>query len=209
MDTSWRTGAVCAAAAFGISVLFGIIGGVGFGTLLLRAAAGAVVFAGLGTGAVLIARRYLPELFSAGSDVPGEGIDIIIPDVNPHASADDSTDESGLFSLSGASDTPGPEGGGGASEEADDLVEELEEIPRTPAGGPGISIRESSDADLEPVEELDVLPDVGELEKSFAAPIRGETRGGGSSGGAADGGAGDPALLAKVVQTILRKEKEG
>ena len=54
---------ISAAAAFVLSLISGIIGGVGFLTILLRAAAGAVVFGLLAGGIYVLLERMVPELF--------------------------------------------------------------------------------------------------------------------------------------------------
>ncbi|MCL1818073.1 MAG: hypothetical protein FWG35_04020, partial [Spirochaetaceae bacterium] len=75
MANNWKLGAFLAGLAFCISFLFGLIGGVGFGTLVLRAFLGALIFGVLGFGADVLLRRFLPELFSP-ADEPDEGLDV-------------------------------------------------------------------------------------------------------------------------------------
>lgn len=195
MENSWKISALCAGIAFGISVLFGIIGGVGFGTILLRAVAGAVLFAGLGFVVVVLTRRFLPELLQPDPEAgtSGEGVDIVIPDLNPHENADEYGDMNGNEYRRRASREP-------EEEELDGLVEEIEEIPRSE-----LSVGDSDD-DSDLVEEIDSLPDMGSFESSFSASY---VDGNIEREAPPDKNEQDPALLAKVVQTILRKEKKG
>ncbi|GEM_PF-1433116 len=222
MDKGWKTGVMSAIAAFGVSVFFGILGGVGFGTLLARALAGAAVFAGLGYGASMIVRRFLPELFSSASTTSDGGVDILLPDVNPHGSgalepgapgpgvlsADEGEEE---FFLK---EVPGP------LEPVDEPVEEAADLPLSEdvtgrrAADPPKSSRartaEPEDEGPEPLQELETLPDVGALETAFSPAPREAATGAELSGDPGDKDRGkDPVLLAKVVQTLLRKEKEG
>ncbi|MFO7848867.1 MAG: hypothetical protein R6V67_02800, partial [Spirochaetia bacterium] len=68
----------CSIFAFVISLFSGIIGGVGFFTILLRAVIGAVLFGLLGGGIVMFLERMIPELFAlegaeeAEIEEPGE-----------------------------------------------------------------------------------------------------------------------------------------
>lgn len=195
MENSWKISALCAGIAFGISVMFGIIGGVGFGTILLRAVAGAVLFAGLGSVVVVLTRRFLPELLQPDPEAgtAGEGVDIVIPDLNPHENADEYGDMNDNEYRRRASREP-------EEEELDGLVEEIEEIPRSE-----LSVGDSDD-DSDLVEEIDSLPDMGSFESSFSASY---VDGNIEREAPPDKNEQDPALLAKVVQTILRKEKKG
>jgi len=88
MRLNWRASAMAAGAAFVVSVLAGIVGGVPLGTLIVRALVGAAVF---GAGAVatsLVIDRYLPDLkqsvAGSGEDAveqpPGSQVDIVVDD---------------------------------------------------------------------------------------------------------------------------------
>lgn len=59
----WRIIVISAALAFMLSFIFGLLGSVSIGILLIRALSGAVVFGALGFGVSLLLRRYLPELY--------------------------------------------------------------------------------------------------------------------------------------------------
>jgi len=73
MRINWRAAAAAAGVGFVISVMSGLFGGVVFGTLLFRAVVAAII---VGAGAVVVEyvlHRYLPELFTASEQPPGEG----------------------------------------------------------------------------------------------------------------------------------------
>jgi len=75
MSLDWRTGAFAAGAAFILSFLAGVIGGVSFGALLVRAIVGSVVFGAGGVGVSLLIERYLPELRTASGDSPANDLE--------------------------------------------------------------------------------------------------------------------------------------
>jgi hypothetical protein len=221
MEISWKFSALCAACAFVISFFFGIIGGVGFSTLVMRAFLGSLIFAGFGAGAYILVKKFLPDLIQepGGTEPFGDGVDIVIPDHNPHERTDrESERPSELINrrIEAGYDQRTPSGD---EEELDSLVEEIEEISNdegiTPRGRPAPSVtaeEANAPGETENVEYIDSLPDVGAFSDSFASvhreegPDRGEFPGGGLS---EEKGDQNPAVLAKVVQTLLKREKEG
>jgi len=227
MEIDWRFGAGCAAVAFVISVLFGIIGGVQFGTLILRAFLGALIFAVLGVGCHRLMKSFLPELFETSQVEErdsGGNVDIIIQDAGAEGSA--SNDESVPISVKpalGKNHVPETESGDVEEEtgEFDSLVEEMEEVS-APAAEAAAVRKETKvkDEAFVNAENVDDLPDLGEMESSFSTAVGVQEevadakRLQGSSSGGVDalGGGGegqDPAHLAKVLQTILKKGNEG
>ena len=62
MRFDWRASAVAAAAALVLSLLSGIIGGVGFGALVVRGIISGVVFGAGAAGVSYVIDRYLPDL---------------------------------------------------------------------------------------------------------------------------------------------------
>ena len=93
MRFDWRASAVAATAALVLSLLSGILGGVGFGALVVRGIIGGVVF-GAGAAAVsYVIDRYLPDLKQSmqgggasdgqsadGQGTPGGRVDIVVDD---------------------------------------------------------------------------------------------------------------------------------
>lgn len=63
MDSDLRASLIASGAAAILSILVGVIAGVGFLTLALRAVLGGLVFGGVVYGGFFLMRRYLPELF--------------------------------------------------------------------------------------------------------------------------------------------------
>ncbi|MDR1315593.1 MAG: hypothetical protein LBK13_01865 [Spirochaetales bacterium] len=212
MTDSWKVSVFFACLAFCVSLLFGLIGGVGFGTIILRAFLGALVFGGLGFGLELLLRRILPELFVPHGE-PGSLVDITEPEINPHerSSADDFVEESG-GDFREAESSAGDE---------DDLVEEIEEAPHSETSPPvaaaaaADSPQPAQAAEGEAAGDFDVLPDVSDLDASFAAGDDSQEDGvmskppGGSSKAGAITEDQNPELLAKVVQTVIKRDKEG
>ncbi len=67
----WKIGAVCAAGAFLVSLVIGLIAGNPFGAVFFRALLFAVIFAGLGAGLRVVVKRYLPELVATNESTSG------------------------------------------------------------------------------------------------------------------------------------------
>jgi hypothetical protein len=219
MANNWKISAFCAGLAFCISFLFGLIGGVGFGTVILRAFLGAVIFGGLGFAADFILRRFLPELFVPAET--GGNLDVTVPEINPYdrsaEAEDDFVEEAG-----GPDDEESSPavGSGSENEESDDLVEEIEEVPHSEADTAASAAVQTEAAPAgsetaEAVEDLDELPDVGELDASFAVAgddaedgVLSKTSSG-SGKAAAITDDQNPALLAKALQTVLKRDNEG
>jgi hypothetical protein len=204
MGNNWKISVFFACLAFFVSSLFGIIGGVGFGTMILRAFLGAILFAGLGFGVEFFLHRALPELFAPAPDT-GSVVDITQPETNPY---ERSSGEDFVEEAAGEAEAFGD--AGQAVDEADDLVEEIEEIPRSETDAvPQAQPEDTAEA----AGDFDTLPDVGDLGASFAAT--GEDEEGGvfarPSGASAKAGAitedQNPALLAKVLQTVLKRDE--
>jgi hypothetical protein len=92
---NWKTATACAAGAFLLSLLVGLITRNPFGIVIFRAFLLAVVFAGLGAGLRYVVKRYLPELLTQGATAAAAGgpaddratrgtrIDIVLPAESP------------------------------------------------------------------------------------------------------------------------------
>jgi len=206
---------ISAAAAFVISLFSGIIGGVGFLTILLRAVLGAVIFAILTGGMYIVLERMIPELFESDMESTGEedtedasttggNVDITLgEDAKPLAGAAENREQppADFAAEAGADDEEGGE----------DFVEELaEEDSRTPAaagpsgiaasGGDGSTGGEEDDAPAAPASEdteeapgageVDSLPDLEDFADSFEGVAASQEEGssGGGLGGASSTG---------------------
>jgi hypothetical protein len=94
VDTDLRASLIASGAAAILSILVGAISGVGFLAIVLRALAGGIVFGAIVYGALVLFRRFLPELFSneAGSEAEepmvGGAVDIVLPGEEPVVAAE-------------------------------------------------------------------------------------------------------------------------
>ena len=84
---AWRIAAACAAGAFVLSLLIGLIAANPFGIALSRAFLFALLFAALGVGLRAVVKAYLPEVMSAarppqGAEAPASAgtVDIVLPE---------------------------------------------------------------------------------------------------------------------------------
>jgi hypothetical protein len=162
-----------AAAAFLLSLLAGVIGGVGFFTILFRAVAGAVVFGLLAGGIYILLERMIPELFelegqgeyeSEESAQTGGSVDITLgedeepapsqptraEDASAAAEAEDGTDRA----VSGASPDFGetPEFAAAQEDDSSDegFIEELDEGEPAPGGSGGTAGEEEKHGEQQP-----------------------------------------------------------
>ena len=95
-DIRWKFVAVTAILAMAVSLLSGGLSGIGFGTLIMRALIGGILFAGLAAGLNLLIARLFPEILDLYSDTESTGpidgddpestgtrVDIELPAENP------------------------------------------------------------------------------------------------------------------------------
>ncbi len=131
MSIGWRTTAIVAGAALVLSVLVGVLGGVAFGTILIRGLLGAFAFGAGSIGIRYLVDRYLPEL-RQGQEVQQE---------SPHGSrvdivGDDDPLEEGLrpdAPLAGGTDSDayhdeGDEQDGESNVDAVESEEDVEDL---------------------------------------------------------------------------------
>lgn len=188
------------------SALGGMLGGVPLLTLIIRTLLGGVFFALL-LGAILwIIERFLPELIQPieKEKEGGTQVDVVVPEHNPYSKEKDEEITEPLSEASGF----------------EDFVEEVEEISK-PITSTDSSISTeasvftdetaSGNSGFAP-ETLDELPDLGGFADAFEGKASPEalTPGVHSTLGeekVLDGG--DPAVLSKAIQTLLKKDKEG
>jgi len=207
-----RASGVGAAAAFMLSVLVGLISGVSFGTVLLRALFSGIVFGAGVYGARLLLARYVPELLNAGNvESAGAGVDISVGDDDDEAE------------LTAAAERAGESGGDGFD---DSLVEEVEEVPAAetrpqtkPAPDSGIA----EEATGELLDSNDELPELDGFSDTFSSSTPSDAEGepsenshsgrnsegldsldGSSSSGGGDGS--DPRVMADAIRTVLKRE---
>ena len=187
----WKFVAALSVIAMAVSLLSGGLAGIRFGTLLVRAFVGGVLFAVLSVGLNFFIVRFFPELFEddtafgTESDEAGPGgrIDIVMPAEMPGASSAGSED-SGLEAFPGAEAGivgEGPDGGGGR----------------------------------EPMERRDSADDgetvVGDLDR-FSADFTDDgddMKGSHRSMPNVPGGDREPQEIAQAIQTVMKRDKKG
>ncbi len=237
LTVNWKLAVGAGAAAFLLSVLSGVIGGVGFGAVFLRALLAGLVFAALGMGLEVVVRRFLPELLDvdASPDL-GSRVNIVVEDDDdeqlPTGRAqplDDGAAESGREgSTAGAREESEPEDNWDDLENPEEsLVQEVQEArggeetvetskTQSDPAEEGETGNDSGDSvSTEPprsvgADELDELPDVGRFAEDFTSD--GATQSlqdtGPSSSGSAESNGQDPAMIARALQTMLKRESE-
>jgi hypothetical protein len=193
------------AAIFGgilavISVLVGLISGVSFGSVLLRAFFFGVLGTGAFLGGIILLRSAIPELFSEETgDVekqeirPEGGVDIVIEEENPHDAVEmvEEVEEDSSDLQPVDLET--------VQEHASEMElpsEQEEEVTVAAKGG---------------LDSIDGLPSLEGFEDNFSeVPAAG-----GASPGVSnaivdiEGTQHDPSIVAKAVQTLLKKDQEG
>jgi len=183
---------------FLFSALLGIMGGVSFLTLIIRALLGGGFLAFLLGSSVWIIERFLPELIQPleGVKEGGNQVDLVIPEHNPHLA---DREEEGIEPLEG------PKG-------FEDFVEEVEEVSKPLASGNIDQPKGESSVVSTNEEAIDDLPDLGGFADAFEGQASQQVFPEGARSvkevdKSLDGG--DPAVLAKAIQTLLKKDKEG
>lgn len=232
MDKDLRVSLVAAAAAALLSALIGVIAGVAFLALVLRALMGGLIFGGAVYGCILLLRKNLPGLFEAkGAEsgaagaqdqARGSSIDIVLPE--EAVSAESFSPLEGVAGFDEPSPprrrAPAGEGDEEAAELApvdeDSLLEPEKTRPVEPS-------REAArDRGLSAgFEDLDVLPDLEGFSDAFTSAEFSSSREGAGSAkgdetsyhknsGSRPGQEGlDPAALAQAVRTILKRDQKG
>ena len=237
MDSSIRASAFAGLGAFALSIIVALFARVPFGTLFLRALLSGLGFAGLSYGSLLLLKRFLPDLFDEtarpqepGSDgVLGSVVDIVLPGgeeerVDASAQADGVSRFSDASSFVPGISPPSVESGELAREVANLRADALVSNDPAEASSQGSAAPRPSIA----LDELDTLPDLDGFSDSFSDGQSGGSDASGESGGASNGDASrfmgvsdsmptagspdrgkDPVVLAKAVQTLLRRDQKG
>jgi hypothetical protein len=193
---NFQTAAAAGGVVFGLSFIAGLFGGVPFFDIVWRAVVwGAVGFGGsLGIETVL--RSLVPDLFVPRSEepepAPERNVDITLEEERP----------SGFVEEEGEASVTAPR----------EVVAEAAPAPAEPAGEP------ASDEEMPEIGSfLDAFKPQGtagegEAEGGEAAsPEYGDYAPSERSGGEVtiDGEAQDPAIMAKAIQTVLKRDAQG
>jgi hypothetical protein len=215
IGTYGKSAAFGAGGGFLLSFLVGLVSGNPFVVVLVRAFLFLILFAGLAAGAKAVIEKFLPEIASAavpGGEEPRRTIDIVLPEENPHAEspgvriaeADEETAADDQGEPEDVAEVEGDETGRPVS---------AEELPEgadgdAPAAGPS----RSDAADAAPAEGREGgLPDLDQLGSAFSTgrPGRASPQGGGHADGGTGLGEEDPAALARMIRTVLKKDEKG
>jgi hypothetical protein len=230
VDKDLRASLVAAGAAAALSALVGIIAGVGFFALFLRALIGGLFLGAAVYGGIVVLRRSVPGILDhdensaadaaselLGASDLGANVDIVLPGEEPEPDALVSDAEPFVAKL-----FPEGEADPGFVEEGS-LLEPEEQIAEAEPAIPGNAGAEKDRRPSLGFDELDVLPDLDGFTDSFtasefafggsSAERSDRNLSGSSSGGSSGSRAGqeglDPATLAHAVQTILKRDQKG
>lgn len=226
MDSSLRASAFAGIGAFILSGIVAAFSRVSFGALVLRALLSGLLFAGIVYAAQLLLKRFVPELFD-GSEAPrsdqGRLVDIVLPGGEAEPSGVAPIEPSApIVSADSAQALVGDAPGNGEIErEVADIRADrlLSSDPGTQPESPGGGLAPNPSIALD---SLDTLPDLDGLSGSFTEGHAGGADGGSEgvaaqmgvsdsmpTAGSPSGDGQDPALLAKAVQTLLRRDQKG
>ncbi len=232
MDSSLRASAFAGLGAFLLSTIIAIFSRVPFLVVLLRALLSGVAFFALMYGALFVLMRFLPEMFEEGrvdktNPTTGSLVDIVIPggEDELHGASSPGMDDVAAVQYDGLSAVPAAPavvlGVNELQREVADLRSDqlVSSDPGIAPGGDGIELAPRPSVALD---ELDSLPDLDGLSDAFAdSTVPGSGNGDVASqigvsesmptagGPSTKDGGQDPALLAKAVQTLLRRDQKG
>ena len=211
---NWKFTIGAALFAAVISLVAGIFSGSPFATVLLRVVLSSLALGAISIGVIALISRFLPELLQV-SEMPAaaEGIDILIPEENPHqpvTSEGDETDEAeDLLAVDEDNSDTGSTETEDDSEEEVDLLEAVSETDsRVDDISDGEEALDAEDASPE------ALPDIDRLDVGFETGVDNLEHSAQKTGGQAEGFDGlaanqDPKVLAKAVRTFMNKDQEG
>ena len=237
VDSSIRASAFAGIGAFALSIIVAIFSRVPFGVLLLRALLSGAGFAVLTYAAIWLLKRFLPEIFDAeirtvSQDSEGDlgrVVDIVLPgaEADPGETDGDVSLSPRIASADQARSRI--EAPGSHAPDSGDLEREVAGLRSDVLIANDPSDASSSGGGMAPrpsvaLDELDTLPDLDGFSDSFSEALPGGS--GAAEGterdaslfmgasdsmptaGAPDAGK-DPAVLAKAVQTLLRRDQKG
>lgn len=215
-----------AAIGFLLSFFSGLLGGVPFGEILLRALIWAAILGALAAGVTVLIKGQLPELFEPTAEPPdpfekeeGRAVDITLPEEKPELSdlsPAELADESFVKEVEESHYEGGPES-------PEDVLPHRalrEEVPEVFSAKPnraeGAKKSSASAAKAVP-EDDDVLPELGNFMESFGGASEPSgipeddlpSVGGRAKTVVFEGNEHDPAILARAVKTAMKKDQEG
>jgi len=237
VDSSLRASAFAGLGAFILSCLIALLARVPFGVLLLRAILSGLAFGAFVYGSIMVFQRFMPELLDGTSVKESEASELgsVVDIVVPGGEYEHAGSERPVAATYSEAIIP-PEQGPRAVIDSGELEREVADLrtdglvasdPMTfeqtgadpERGGSAMAPRPSVGLD-----ELDTLPDLEGFSDSFSS---GPTGGLDGSDGSDEGAVGpmgvsdsmptagspdsgqDPVVLAKAVQTLLRRDQKG
>lgn len=213
---SFQTAAIVAGVAFLLSFLSGLIGGVPLGDVFLRALIWSIVGFGGCLGAEALLRSLVPDLFASqeASPVPdeptGQAVNITLEEEMPRGGFVEEVGDEDEVAAPRARTSPVGE----LPVSASAPVPEVREAPRSSEAAAGPS-------DDEEMPEIGSFLDAFKPEStdpeegSGAAPSPGyseyapDTSRSSAGEVTIDGEAQDPVILAKAVQTVMKRDTQG
>lgn len=218
-----------------LSVLVGLIAGVSFGTVLVRALASAALFGGAAVGITVVVERFIPGLVDgeapskadveADSATAGSRVNIVVEDDDTETAAVGEPAASGARTPPAGDEEGDPKRGPASAE----LVEAVEErLADDEEAVMSQAIEEEKHGAAVDVDggAIDEMPDIGAFAGSFVSSDYEQTEGvsdeggdeavslpgpmrtdGSPSGGSGEAKAGnDPATIARALQTMLKRD---
>ena len=228
---NWKFITGAALLAGFLSLIAGIFSGSPFTVILLRVVLSSLALGVISIGAIILIKRFLPELLQV-SEMPtaAAGIDILIPEENPHRPAEEEGGETPSVPVEEAEDLLAVDVDGshaGSMETEDESGEEadlLEAVDETDGRVDDVSDGEEiSDSISRGKEEEDAsseaLPDIDRLDIGFESGEDNLDHSAQKTGSGADSfreaqvdsviANQDPEVLAKAVRTFMNKDQEG
>lgn len=229
LTVNWKLAVGVGSAAFLLSAVSGVVGGVGFGAIFVRALLAGLLFAAFGIGLETVVRRFLPELIgNDASDELGSRVNIVVDDEDEQLPQSQSSGATPGSNVDGANESVRSDADSAAEDNWDDLenpeeslVQEVQEVrgaeEAEDASEPGESAEtgQSSEPEKSPTAEqpvaageLDELPDVGRFAEDFSSVETGTQSSGTSNRGATESNGQDPEMIARALTTMLKRESE-
>lgn len=197
----------CAGFALVLSTITGLFVGVPVGMILLRGVVSALLFALFAVAAQVVVARFLPELDGlfrgqapdADDEEQSPRVDIVIDDEENLSEDDAASAETG--ERSAAADALGD------AAELVEVAEAEDELATEAEEASADERRNVSEAGYDPVDSVDAdsvdhLPDVGGFSDGFSDVDEPDS----GSDGSTRSGDQDPAMMARALQTMLKRD---
>lgn len=235
MDSSLRASAFAGLGAFILSCLIALVARIPFGVLLMRAILSGLAFGAFVYGSIMVFQRFMPELLDgtavkeSDASMLGSVVDIVVPGGEYEHASPDRPAAVGIDGARRSSEQvqrAGIDSGELEREVADLRIDGLLASDPQTFDQQGVEFGDAG-SPMAPrpsigLDELDTLPDLEGFSDSFSGgPVGGSD---GSDDGSMAGPMGvsesmptagspdsgqDPVVLAKAVQTLLRRDQKG